>query len=317
MIQKYFLSLLAVVTFISYKTAAQKYSFDNPAAYNNHIAGEQNLVLEKSINYSIQSVHSDDEHVNNSLRLEVIRQIDQSIGELKNTATYKSDAGLRDESIEVLTLYKEAFSTEFQEVNSLKKSSQDSFEAMEKYFRAQDRAENKLNHASKKFAKAQFDFASKYNLIMEQGSMHEDLDVITRVNQYSRALFLEQFKVSKTNAAFLEALNVHKSGGLEGKRKELQDVSIASLNIVNAIAPYKGEENFKTATLNLIGYFKINSGKEYLEMENILKNPKPESKEIEKFNQMVIQMNEESSRLIQEFNKAHRAFLRENIPYNN
>jgi hypothetical protein len=114
MIQKYFLGIVAILTFVSYQAAAQKYSFDNPADYNNHIAGEQNLVLEKSINYSIQSAHSDDANANNAMRLEVIRQIDRSIGELKNTATYKNDAGLRDESAEVLTLYKEAFSTEFQ-----------------------------------------------------------------------------------------------------------------------------------------------------------------------------------------------------------
>jgi hypothetical protein len=315
MIQKYFLGIVAILTFVSYQAAAQKYSFDNPADYNNHIAGEQNLVLEKSINYSIQSAHSDDANANNAMRLEVIRQIDRSIGELKNTATYKNDAGLRDESVEVLTLYKEAFSTEFQEVNALKKSSQDSFEAMEKYFRAQDRAENKLNHASKKFAKAQFDFASKYNLIMEKEPMHEDLDVITRVNQYSRALFLEQFKVSKSNAAFLDALNVHKAGGLEGKRKELEDVSAASLSKVNEIAAYKGEKDLKAATIRLIEYFKMNSGKEYLEMESILKNPKPESKDIERFNQMVIRMNEESARLIQEFNKASREFMKGNMPY--
>jgi hypothetical protein len=197
-----FLSFLIVPVFIFNKAAAQKYAFENPADYNNHIVARQDSVLEKSIYYSIQTAHSDDENANNAMRLEVIRRIDQSIAELQNTATYKNDAKLRNESIEALTLYKEAFTTEFQEVIFLKKNSMGSFEALEKYFRAQDRAENKLNHASKKFAKAQIDFASKYKLSIEQGPMHDVLDVITHVNQYSRALFLEQFRVSKINAAF-------------------------------------------------------------------------------------------------------------------
>jgi hypothetical protein len=310
-----FLSFLIVLAFIFNKAVAQKYSFENPADYNNHIVARQDSVLEKSIYYSIQTAHSDDENANNAMRLEVIRQIDQSIAELKNTATYKNDAKLRDESIDVLTLYKEAFTTEFQEVIFLKKNSTASFEALEKYFRAQDRAENKLNHASKKFANAQIDFAFKYKLSIEQGPMHDILDVITHVNQYSRALFLEQFKVSKINAAFLDALNAQKAGGLEGKRKELLNVSLAALSTVHNLSAYKGENNFKAATIKLIEYYKILAEKQYVEMENIMKNPKPSDEDVKNFNQMVLKMNEESAALVLEFNKANREFMRENIPY--
>jgi hypothetical protein len=309
----YFIFLTAFV-FISNKSVAQKYSFDNPADYNNHVVEEQNVVMRKSIDYTMQTVHSDDENKNNAMRLEVIKQIDQSIGELKNTAAYKNDAKLRDESIDVLTLYKDAFTTEFQEVNSLKKKSQDSYEAMEKYFRAQDKAENKLSNASKKFAKAQLDFASKYKLTMEKGSMQDELDNITKVNQYSRALFLEQFKVSKVNAGFLDALNAQKGGAMEDKRKELQTASTASLSIVKALPPYNGDKNYKAATSKLIEYYKSHSEKEYLEMESIVKKAKPENKDIEKFNLLVTKMNEETTKLVQDFNKANKEFMRDNIP---
>lgn len=306
--------LLAVLILTSVKSVAQKYSFDNPADYNNHVVEEQNIVMRKSIDYTMQTVHSDDENANNSMRLEVLKQIDQSIGELKNTAAYKNDAKLRDESIDVLTLYKEAFTTEFQEVNSLKKKSQDSYEAMEKYFKAQDRAENKLSNASKKFAKAQLDFASKYKLTMEKSSMQDELDNITKVNQYSRALFLAQFKVSKVNAGFLDALNAQKAGVMEDKRKELQTVSTVSLSDIKALSPYNGEKNYKAATVRLVEYYKSHSEKEYLEMESILKKAKPENKDIERFNLLVTKMNEETTKMVQDFNKANKEFMRDNIP---
>jgi hypothetical protein len=310
-----FLSLLIVLAFIFNKSAAQTYSFENPVDYNNHIVARQDSVLEKSIYYSIQTAHSEDENANEAMRLEVIRQIDQSVAELKNTATYKNDARLRDESIDVLTLYKEAFGSDFQEVTLLKKNSLGSFEVLEKYFRALDKAENKLNQASKKFAKAQLDFASKYNLSIEQGPMHDALDVITHVNQYSRALFLEQFKVSKVNAVFLEGLNAQKASGLEGKRKDLLNTCVTALASVNNLSAYKGEHNFRNATIKLIEYYKILAEKQYAEMENIMKNPKPTDEDIKNFNQMVVKMNEESASLVLDFNKANREFMRENIPY--
>jgi hypothetical protein len=305
---------LAAMIFIPAKSVAQKYSFDNPADYNNHVVEEQNAVMRISIDYTMQTVHSDDENKNNSMRLEVLKQIDQSIGELKNTATFKNDAKLRDESIDVLTLYKEAFTTEFQEVNSLKKKSQDSYEAMEKYFRAQDKAENKLSNASKKFAKAQLDFAGKHKLTMEKSSMQDELDNITKVNQYSRALFLEQFRVSKVNAGFLDALNAQKAGAMEDKRKELMTVSAASLSSLKSLPAYNGDKNYKAATINLIEYYKSHSEKEYLEMENILKKSKPENKDVERFNLLVTNMNGESTKMVQDFNKANKEFMRDNIP---
>jgi hypothetical protein len=248
------------------------------------------------------------------MRLEVLKQIDQSIGELKNTAAYKNDSKLRDESVDVLTLYKEAFTTEFQEVNSLKKKSQDSYEAMEKYFKAQDRAENKLSNASRKFAKAQMDFAGKYKLTMEKSSIQDELDNITKVNQYSRALFLEQFKVSKVNAGFLDALNAQKAGTMEDKRKELLTVAVASLNTLKTLSAYNGDKNYKDATLKLIEYYKSHAGNEYLEMESIVKKAKPENKDIEKFNLLVTKMNEEATAIVQNFNKANKEFMRDNIP---
>jgi hypothetical protein len=309
----YFIFLAAIV-FISTVSMAQKYSFDNPADYNNHVVEEQNIVMRKSIDYTMQTVHSDDENSNNAMRLEVIKQIDQSIGELKNTAAYKNDAKLRDESIDVLTLYKEAFTTEFQEVNSLRKKSQDSYEAMDKYFKAQDKAENKLSNASRRFAKAQLDFATKYKLTMEKGSMQDELDIITKVNQYSRALFLAQFKVSKVNAGFLDALNAQKAGVMEDKRKELQTVSATSLSTVKALSAFNGDKNYKAATIKLIEYYKSHSEKEYLEMETILKKSKPENKDIERFNLLVIKMNEETTKNVQDFNKANKEFMRDNIP---
>jgi hypothetical protein len=309
----YFIFLTALF-FNSAASIAQKYSFDNPADYNNHVVEEQNIVMKKSIDYTMQTVHSDDENKNNEMRLEVLKQIDESIAELKNTAAYKNDAKLRDESIDVLTLYKEAFTTEFQEVNSLKKKSQDSYEAMEKYFKALDKAENKLSNASKKFAKAQLDFASRNKLTMEKGSMQDELDIITKINQYSRALFLAQFKVSKVNAAFLDALNAQKTGAMEDNRKELLAVAASSLNNINSLPAYNGDKNYKAATIKLIQYYKSHSEKEYLEIETILKKPKPENTDIERFNLLVTAMNEESTKNVQEFNKANKEFMRDNIP---
>ncbi|MFL5729593.1 MAG: hypothetical protein ACJ75J_08930 [Cytophagaceae bacterium] len=312
--KNFYLFVFSISFLVCHIASAQKYSFDNPADYNNHVVEEQNAVMRKSIDYTVQTVHSEDENKNNAMRLEVIKQIDQSIGELKNTAPYKNDAKLRDESIDVLTLYKEAFTTEFQEVNSLKKKSQDSFEAMDKYFKAQDKAENKLSNASKKFAKAQMDFATKYKLTMEKGSMQDELDVITKVNQYSRALFLEQFKVSKVNAGFLDALNAQKGGVMGDKRKELQTVTASSLANVKALSPYNGDKVYKAATQKLVEYYKSHADKEYLEMENIMKMAKPTNKDVERFNSLVTQMNEETTKLVQDFNKANKEFMRVNIP---
>jgi hypothetical protein len=49
-------------------------------------------------------------------------------------------------------------------------------------------------------------------------------------------------------------------------------------------------------------------------MESIVKKAKPENKDIEKFNLLVTKMNEETTKLAQDFNKANKEFMRDNIP---
>ena len=195
--------------------------FEEPAAYNNYIVGEQNKVLAKVIEYIVQSVHNEDFSAVENKRLQVIGQIETAIQRIEKLEPFEKGDKLKLEALEVLKLYKEAYKEDFSEINVLKKNRESSFEAMEQYFEAQDKAELKMNKTAERFNNAQKAFIEKHALIMEEAEKDKTMEVISNVNKYSRDVFLEYFRISKLNAACLDALSAQNPDLLEKKRVAL------------------------------------------------------------------------------------------------
>ena len=155
------LSLISFFLLISIFSVSFAQTFSDPVDYHNFIAEEQNQITMMHMDYISHSVHSDNYEETENRRLKVIRQLQASQKKIENVPAYKGEEKLKDVSLDVLRLYHETFTIELNEANILKKDSKNSFEAMEKYFKAQDKAEAKLDHATDKFDKAQEQFAKK------------------------------------------------------------------------------------------------------------------------------------------------------------
>jgi hypothetical protein len=314
---KKFYLLPALVFFFSLQSFAQKDNFESASEYNNFIVGEQSRLIKKIVEYNIQTVHSDDYNQNNIKRLEIINQIDVSIEKLKALSSWNGDSKMKDEALGVFRLYKEAYDIEFNEVNLLRKDRESSYEAMEKYFKAQDKAEEKLKYAGEKFMKAQQDFAKKNKMTLKAGDSDNHMNNIAQVNQYSRNIFIEFFRISKIDGAFLDALNNQKTSLMEEKRKLLLEATNTALANIKKIIPYNSDNEYKEKAIELAHYHKSIAEKEYLDLVRIIgKKSGMTQEDVNRYNEIVNYLNEKTQKLIEEFNKANRDMMKRNIPMN-
>ena len=196
----YCLICVLIVTFSVYAQEGE-FNFKNAADYNNYIMKEMAVAVQKNFEYISFNIHSDEFELMEIRRKDVMQQIIQSKEKIKRMPALDRDTRLRDEAVEALNEYLNAFELDYKNIIGLKKKSRDSYEAMEAYWKAEDKAEAKVNKATVRLRKAQQAYASKNNMTVAEGKADNELDQkmtrITAVNNYWREIYLPFFKVSK------------------------------------------------------------------------------------------------------------------------
>ena len=186
---------------------------------------EMAVAVQKNFEYISLNIHSDELDIIDSKRIEVMRQIIFSKEKIKGMPPIDADTHLRDAAVETLSEYQHAFELEYKDVIDLKKKSKDSFEALEAYWKAEDKAEEKVNRATGKLRKAQQTYAAKNNMKVVDGKEDDELqnkmNKITAVNNYWREIYLLFFKVSKEYNLLWDILPIEKADPLDHQREQV------------------------------------------------------------------------------------------------
>lgn len=315
------ITFFSIIVLLQYSTITTAQQFPGPAEYLDYIVVEQEKILASNIEYITSSVHGNDWSGIDYKRKKVIQQLNTSAQKIQSMPSYKGNTQLKEEANAVITLYLETFKIEFNEALNLKKASSESYEAMEKYLKTQNKAEKKLKRAGDKFAKAQERFAKKYGieLVESKDDMGIVAEKISAVNAYSSQIFLIQFKVAKDNAAFLTALNEQKSlSVLERRRQQLEASSEEAKAKLAALEDYNKDKSLKESADNLVGFYADLAKNAYKTLTTIKgKREKDLTKEdVDAYNEAIQSYNTNAPQALDAFSKAQGLFLQNHIPGN-
>ena len=101
---------------------------------------EMAVAVQKNFEYISFNVHSEEFEQMETKRKEVTQQIIESKEKIRSMPPLEGDTRLRDEAVEALNEYLNAFELDYKNIIGLKRQSKDSFEAMEAYWKAEDKA---------------------------------------------------------------------------------------------------------------------------------------------------------------------------------
>jgi hypothetical protein len=310
MIKKTLLSLTLLLSFSS--LFAQK--IESPVEYNNYIVEQQGKLMHKVVEYIVQTVHNDNFEEVENRRLQVLGQIEVAITKLESLEKFNKEDNMRDEALAVFKLYKKSYSEDFSEINLLKQDREGSFEDMERYFQAQDKAEKAIYEASDRLHEAQRAFAETHKMTIEEAEKDETMSIIANVNKYGRDVFLEYFKVSKLNGACLDALNEQNADKLEENRLLLlKGTEEAYSNLKNIVA-YKNDEDYKNKAMAYVAYNKLFATKDLATLVTVLGNNERTNEDVETYNKIIAQYNQDATDLLEQFNSANMKLMRTHIP---
>lgn len=299
---------------ISLTISAQ--SNDAPVKYLDALNNEHGQIINKNMEYIQHAVHNDNWQAVEEKRQEVIAQIEASQKRISALPPYEDDATMRDEMLEVLKMYSNSFKIEFNEVNLLKRDSKESYEAMEKYFQAQDAGEKKLAEAASRFEKAMEVFAQKHNIRLVANQENSEIDQLNKLNAYHRKVFLKTFKISKQNNAFMDAMNKKEKEEMKKLRAALIKDAKTELKILKAMPDFNGDTHFRDTAIEMIEFYQklATDGYKILVEVNSKSQSELTQEDVDRFNEVITTYNTQIPNIQAKYNQAASQLMRKNVP---
>lgn len=320
-------ALLILLWMTATKTMAQ--TFETPVQYMEHI-GKANLALtEKYMFYLSGMSHGKSARKVEKRRQEVLQAISDTRFAIMGMPPYKGDRTLKDTTVAYLKMLNSVFNEDYGKIVNMEEIAEQSYDLMEAYMLAQEKASEKLQEASHRRAETQKQFAAKYNITLVDGETESEakMKVATEVMKHYNEVYLIFFKPYKQEAYLMEAMNQKNINSIEQNFNSLESFAEQGLEKLKDLKGYNNDPSLIVACRSMLNFYKDEAKKGasltdfYLGEEGFAKlkkqfDSKPGSKrtqqDIDQFNKAVNDINSAANKfnaLNNQLNKERETYL--------
>lgn len=320
-------------------------TFDDPGQYMEHIGKANQVLTEKYLLYLSGMSHGKSARKVEKRRLEVVKAISDTRYDIMGMPPYKGDRTLKDTTVAYLKILNSVFNEDYGKIVNMEEIAEQSYDLMEAYMLAQEKANEKLQHASVRQNEMQKQFAAKHNIsIIETESVSEaKMKVAGNVMKHYNEIYLVFFKAYKQEAYLMEAVNQKNVNSIEQNINSLQSFSEQGLEKLKDLKGYNNDGSLIVACRNILIFYKDEAKKGsamtdfFLKEENFAKlkkqfDSKPGSKRTQqdidqfnkavndintasdKFNAVNNELNKQRSKSLDGWNNAVKKYLDEHVP---
>lgn len=283
---------------------------ESPVEYMEYLSSRDQAMSQKYLSYMSEVAHGNRARKMEKRRQELINEIRKSLGEATKLKPYKGDASLRDAYKNYWDILLKVFNEDYHKIVNMEEIAEQSYDNMEAYILAQEKAEEVLDQAAEKIYPVHREFAAKnhINLIEKESKLSQKLVKVGQVNAYYHQVYLIYFKSLKQEAYLMEAFNKKDINGLEQNRKTLIRFADEGLATLDTLKPFNNDKSLGAACRKVLEFHKNEAGqhmpkqREFMvkssEFDKVKKamDAKPASKrtqaDVDKYNKAVADMND-------------------------
>jgi hypothetical protein len=313
---KFLLTLVSFLFFFSFRLTAQ--TFETAGEYIDYINKANDALTEKYLTYLSAVSHGKSARKVEKRRGEVLNAINDTRFNIMGMPPFKKDRTLKDTTVAYLKILNYIFNDQYGKIVNMEEIAEQSYDAMEAYLLAQERAQEKLEEASQKQHETLRQFASKnnVNLVEAENKVSEKMKTANEVIKHGDEVYLIFFKCYKQEAYLVEAMNRKNLVSIEQNNSSLQKFADEGLVKLKGLAGYSNDPSLITACTDLMNFYKMEAAKGpamsdyFLKEESFAKLKKqfeaqPSSrrtqKDVDQFNKEVDELN----RAMKDFNKTN------------
>jgi len=320
-------------------------SFDNPGAYLDYINDNNNKLTIKYLTYMSAVSHGKSARKVEKRRMEVVSSIIDTRANVRTMGAWKGDKTLRDTTVAYLNILYNVFNDDYGKIVNMEEIAEQSYDMMEAYMLAQEKAYEKLNEAAKRQQEEQRAFAKRNNINLIESTSETDQKSKTagEVLKHCNEIYLIFFKPYKQEMYLVEAMNQKNLLAIEQNLSTLKKFAEEGIEKLKAMKGYNNDASLIAACRNMLFFYKSEAQKGaafsdyYLKEESFLKikkqfDSKPSGKrtqqDIDQFNNAVNDMNaagknfndtnnslnKERSSLLNQWNKTYSDYMDQYMP---
>lgn len=321
-------------------------TFDNAAQYMEHINKANHALTEKYLVYLSGMSHGKSARKVEKRRQEVLQAISDTRFSIMGMPPFKGDRTLKDTTVAYLKILNSVFNEDYGKIVNMEEIAEQSYDLMEAYMLAQEKANEKLQQAQDKQHDMQKKFAEKHNVTLIDGGKTESetkMEIANKVMKHYDEVYLIFFKAYKQEAYLMDAVNQKNINSIEQNISSLQNFAEQGLEKLKDLKGYNNDASLIVACRNLLNFYKDEAKKGssftdfFLKEESFAKlkkqfDSKPASKrtqqDVDQFNKGVNDinaagsaynavnndLNKQRSKTLDGWNNAVKKYLDEYIP---
>ena len=307
---------------LAFKPAAAQSSAD-PGAYNNAIVAEQVDLLKKNLRYISKAAHSENDRKIENRRLEVVEQNKVALAKLQHMAPFKGNDEFRLAAIKAFKTTLDVYSADFKQVNALATNRSDSYEAMQRFFDAQEAANKKLAVVSDSVDAAQQRFAKAHGFTLsasrESNKLSAYAKAVDEVNHYQHEVFLPYFRLQKFTARLTDALNAQDATAFEAARVAVAAEAEKTAAELAALPGFRGKDvAYRNAARDYANMYVVLCANQFVQMAELMKNKDHLTKtDAQTINGHIATFNQQRQKYNDAYNRNASAFMDTYVPVMN
>lgn len=343
-ITKQFLLLLITVMYVCAGLKAQ--AFENVGQYMEHISKASEKITLMNLSYLSAVGHNKSARKVDKRRQELINNIFNTRLEIQGMPPWKGDRTFRDTTVAYFKLMYNVFNEDYAKIVNMEEIAEQSYDAMEAYMLAQEKANEKLQEASAKQGRTQKAFAEKYNVTLLDNTTETESKSkqASALMKHYDEVYLLFFKAYKQEAYLMEAMANKKITAIEQNKNAMGNFATEGLQKLKELKGYNNDASLIVACRDALQFYKEEADKMQFATEFLLKeetfaklkktlDAKPASqrtqKDIDEFNKAVNDLNngvntynstnnnlnKERTRILNNWNNTVKNYLDTYMPY--
>lgn len=343
LLKKYLFLLSCFFFFLSFKPSAQ--TFEHAGQYMDYISNANQALTVKYLTYMSAVSHGKSARKVEKRRTEVVNSINDTKFNIMGLPPWKGDRTLKDTTVAYLKILYTVFNEDYGKIVNMEEIAEQSYDAMEAYMLAQEKAYEKLGQASKRQHEMMKQFAAKnnVNLIESASELDEKSKKASAVLSHCNEVYLVFFKPYKQEGYLIEAMNQKNLVSMEQDINALKKMAEEGMEKLKKIKGYNNDASLIAACRNMLLFYTSEATRSatltdfFLKEESFAKikkqfESKPASKrtqqDIDQYNNAVNDMNaasknfnatnnelnKERTAALNDWNKAYSKYMDEYMP---
>lgn len=250
-------AICTLFIFISGMGMINAQKFTNAGEYMGFIQKQYQEISKDTWSYISAVAHGKSARKVEKRRMEVITTTQKALSTIKGLQPFDGDKTLRDSAVSYLTLSLNVVREDYGKIMDLEAIAEQSFDAMEAYLLAQEKAGEKMDQAGEMMGVVTKAFAEKHGvtLIESKDQLGKKMEIASEVIKYYNQIYLIFFKSYKQEAYMLDAVQKADVNGVEQNKTSLNQFAKEGLEKLKDFKPYNNDGSIITACNELLKFY--------------------------------------------------------------